>query len=575
MASIVSDNFRIFASQQFIESLAEPYEPTIVNATSIVVGSTYTIKTLGNTNWQLVGAPEGATEGTIFTAIAVGTGTGTVWKLRSDSDDSAKAFRSKIYLFIGRPQAWNPTTVAEKYSSLTTDTAPSPVDSIDELNEIFDDMISLKRITATDVSPVIRRRIWKTGTVYDMYRHDYSPSNLSVTGASKLYDSQFYVINDQYQVYKCIYNGYFPGTYPNGRVSTVQPSGTSTSIINTSDGYKWKYMYSLTINDYIKFVSSDFMAIKKDDNVSAAATEGTIEQCIVSNTGSGLNYTTATTYYTPILGDGTNGAVQITVGNTSPNTGKITSASIINVGSGYTFGTIDLTKCYTTYSSGTFGGTTVDLGTATNAKIVAIISPAGGHGTNPVAELGGYRVMINKSLDFLDGDGDIPVDMQFRRFGLISDPQISGDDFLSPTGTVCKAIAFPLETTTSFIPGEIITQDTTGAKGRVVHWDSVNKVLRYYQNEYISAAQLNTNAYKLISFSGANAIKSASNTVGLTPRTSFSTASGETFVGRTFSSGYSNSEITKNSGNILYIENRSPVTRADDQIEDIKLVIEF
>jgi len=558
-----------------MESLAEPYEPSIVNATSIVVGSTYTIKSLGNTNWQLVGAPTGATEGTIFTAIAVGIGTGTVWKLRSDSDDSSKAFRSKIYLFIGRPQAWNPVTVSEKYSSLTTDTAPSPVDSIDELNEIFDDMISFKRITSTDVAPVIRRRVWKTGTIYDMYRHDYSPSNLSVTGASKLYDSQFYVINGQYQVYKCIYNGFYPGTYPNGRTSTVEPSGTSTSIVTTSDGYKWKYMYSLTINDYIKFVSSDFMAIKKDDNVSAAATVGTVEQCLVTNVGSGLNYTTATTYYTPILGDGSSGAVQVTVGNTSPNTGKITGVYVINVGSGYTFGTIDLSKCYTTYSSGTFGGTVVDLATSTNANAIAIISPPKGHGTNPVNELGGYRVMINKSLDFLDGDGDIPVDTQFRRFGLISDPQISGDDFLSPTGTICKAIAFPLETTTSFVPGEIITQSPTGAKGRVVHWDSVNKVLRYYQNEYISSSQLNDFKHKLISFSGANSITSVSNAAGLTPRTSFSNASGETFVGRTFSSGYSDSEVTKNSGNILYIENRSPVTRADDQIEDIKLVIEF
>jgi hypothetical protein len=29
------------------------------------------------------------------------------------------------------------------------------------------------------------------------------------------------------------------------------------------------------------------------------------------------------------------------------------------------------------------------------------------------------------------------------------------------------------------------------------------------------------------------------------------------------------------SGDVLYVENRSPVTRADDQIEDVKLIIEF
>jgi hypothetical protein len=34
-------------------------------------------------------------------------------------------------------------------------------------------------------------------------------------------------------------------------------------------------------------------------------------------------------------------------------------------------------------------------------------------------------------------------------------------------------------------------------------------------------------------------------------------------------------DFQKFSGDVLYIENRSPVTRADDQIEDVKLIIEF
>ena len=33
--------------------------------------------------------------------------------------------------------------------------------------------------------------------------------------------------------------------------------------------------------------------------------------------------------------------------------------------------------------------------------------------------------------------------------------------------------------------------------------------------------------------------------------------------------------MKKFSGDVLYVENRSPVTRADDQIEDVKLIIEF
>ena len=48
-----------------------------VNANSLVVGTTYTVKTLGTTNFTLVGAPAN-TVGTKFTANGVGVGTGTV-----------------------------------------------------------------------------------------------------------------------------------------------------------------------------------------------------------------------------------------------------------------------------------------------------------------------------------------------------------------------------------------------------------------------------------------------------------------------------------------------------------------
>ena len=42
-----------------------------------------------------------------------------------------------------------------------------------------------------------------------------------------------------------------------------------------------------------------------------------------------------------------------------------------------------------------------------------------------------------------------------------------------------------------------------------------------------------------------------------------------------FTDGKATPEIAANSGDIVYIENRRQITRAADQIEDIKLVIEF
>jgi hypothetical protein len=533
MPSLVTDNFRVFAAEQFIESLEEPYSSVDVpNA--------------------------------------------------DDTSSVAQAYRSKIYLFIGRSYNWRDTTsgaVVEKYSGSSTVTdfsPPEPVDSYDELNEIYDDMIAIKRVTRSDVSQVIRKRVWQNNTVYDMYRNNYSTSNLSATGQSKLFDSQFYVMNSSYQVYKCIYNGQSP-TYPNGKPSTVEPTGTSTAIIDSpTDGYRWKYMYTLSIADYIKFVSTDFIPVKSDSTVISAAVNGAINQVVISNRGSGL---TAGTYYTPVIGDGGLGAdatkaiIKIVVPSSGTNANKIDTVEIQTAGSDYTFGKITLTECYSSINNALSRSGTVTNLSAGSSSIEVIISPPGGHGSDVTRELGAYRVMINKSLDFLDGSGDIPVDMQFRRFGLISDPQTSSNaDFVTTTAAVCKCIKFSSGSVGDFTNGEIITQNSTGAKGRVIHWDSTTKILRYYQNEYISATQSNSNANKLVAFSGANAIVGNISTTSLTPDTGVAST---TISGITFTNGYADAEIKKFSGQILYVENRKPVFRSNDQIEDVKLVVEF
>jgi len=533
MPSLVTDNFRVFAAEQFIESLEEPYTS--------------------------VGVPDS-----------------------DDSSAASQAYRSKIYLFIGRSYNWNdgsaPLSGGEKYgqvSAVSDFSPPDPVDSYDELSEIYDDMIAIKRVTRSDVSQVIRKRTWQNNTVYDMYRSNYSSSNLSATGQSKLYDSQFYVINSNYQVYKCIFNGQSP-TYPNGRPSTEEPTGTSTGIIDSpTDNYRWKYMYTLSISDYIKFVSTDFIPVKADSTVSSAAVGGAINQVVITNRGSGL---TAGTYYSPIIGDGglggdtTKAIARIVVPSSDTNANKIDTAEIQQAGTGYTFGKLNLAECYSSINDALARTGTVTSLSANSSAVEVVISPPGGHGSDALRELGAYRVMINKSLDFLDGSGDIPVDMQFRRFGLISDPQTTANaDFTTTTAAVCKSIKFSSSAVTNFTNGEIITQATTGAKGRIIHWDSTTKILRYYQNEYISAQQSGSNANKLVEFSGANAITGATSGTVLTPDTAYSS----TISGITFTSGYNAGEIKKFSGQILYVENRKPVFRSNDQIEDVKLVVEF
>ena len=150
-------------------------------------------------------------------------------------------------------------------------------------------------------------------------------------------------MNSHYQVYKCIYNGESP-SYPNGRASTVEPTGNSTTIIESSaDGYRWKYMYTITISDYIKFVSSDFIPVKNDSAVNSAAVDGAIEQLLIDNRGSGND---SGTYYCPIIGDGNTAAIaRVVVPPTGSNANKI---DVVDLESGSVSNGVTLRRVYHT-----------------------------------------------------------------------------------------------------------------------------------------------------------------------------------------------------------------------------------
>ena len=120
-----------------------------------------------------------------------------------------------------------------------------------------------------------------------------------------------------------------------------------------------------------------------------------------------------------------------------------------------------------------------------------------------------------------------------------------------------------------FDADEKITQTSTGAVGRVVEWDATNKIL-YYQQERFTNYGVNA-ASNTVLFSGANAITGADSSATGTP----SSTSSETVDSIAFSSGYANPEMHPDSGDIIYIENRRPISRASDQTEDVKIIVEF
>jgi hypothetical protein len=85
----------------------------------------------------------------------------------------------------------------------------------------------------------------------------------------------------EYNVYKCISNNF-------GSISTAKPSGKSTSIVQTADGYRWKYMYSLTDADLLKFLTTNYMAINVNDDVVSTAVPGTIDSIVLQIKVSGM-----------------------------------------------------------------------------------------------------------------------------------------------------------------------------------------------------------------------------------------------------------------------------------------------
>ena len=448
----------------------------------------------------------------------------------------SEATPTTYYLFVGRPQAFSAST-----GGVTDSVPPTPIDNVVDEYMYYRDMIAAKKIAASDRTYAIPRHDWATGTVYDYYRGDYGATvNGSVVetvgGITDPFatTSKMYVRSSAGNVYKCMWNN-------NGGASDTEPSGTSTSEYSIgSDKYVWKYMYTHTTTETTNFLTTDFMAVHTDATVSAAAVDGAVNRYVIANAGAG---DTTGTYATQTLrGDGSSATFTVVV-----NGGSVQSVTGVAVGTGYTFA-----DCNIDNISG--------IGTpSTSAVIVPIIGPKGGHGYNAMEELGGFYVMTNTSIAGTAGSGDFVVDQDFRRIGVVRDPFDFG------TTTICTADTRQAlkNVTFSGTPGvftndEVITGGTSGAKGIVVDFDATTKILKYIQTEWTGVkTTAGATQQDLVAFAASEIITGAD--------------SGSTGTVSTVN----NPEIESYSGDSIYVENRAPITRASDQTENIKLIIEF
>ena len=602
MAAIISDKFRIFNAKQFLESLTEGTSETDPDRSRM---------------YFFVGRPQpwrayleiyskNTTGFTVGDEVYVGTYPGTFRATIANVYESAllltDVFGSNGINSTPGPgaalkcrtggQAGSDTGAEAKagvYRYGDENIPPLPLDNQREKINLYDELIAAKRITSAFARTVIRRYNWdiQVNPVFDMWKPDYSATpggggqigKETATGATSIADAKFYVMNSQYEVFKCIFNG-DPTSNQN---ATEEPSvaganydaATGLYTETTGNGYVWKYMYTIPTDDVLKFLSSDFMPIVLPNNASRQAVEalavaGAIDAVVVEDAGTTNSLPASSTLYAGIVGDGTGGVVEIV----TTGTGTISSASVAVRGSGYTYANILLSSLFTdsglstAYSGPAYNG---------NASVEAILPPPGGHGSDHETELNGKRVMTNIRLTYAEGGGDFPVDNDFRRIGIIADPIKRSTDVVAIDDTLSGLKALRITgANADYSVDETIVQTVAGgtAKGTVVSWtldggSTTDGVLKYIQTNDAHAdggvvrefEDPNTNAAQVI---GEQSTAQGSITLYT-----------NNLLGSEFQDGIAQPDIKNNSGEVIYIENRRLITRAPDQIEDIKLVIEF
>jgi len=490
------------------------------------------------------------------------------------------------YSFIGLPNA---TEVQSDWDS----NPPSPKDNFDEENNYWDTMIALKKINASDVRQVIPRITWVSGNTYDMYRHDYSRSNTAkVSGATNLYSSLFYVMNSEYKVYICLQNGTSPDN-PNGRPSLDEPTFTDLEprvAGSSGDGYVWKYLYTINPSDLVKFESTDFIPVSVNwatttnaDNsaVRDNAVDGSIKIVTITNRGVGLGTANSTYTRVPIKGDGTGAECTIIINNDQ----KVESITVSNQGSGYTYGSVDL-------EAGN-----VPTGT-TRPTFNVIISPKGGHGKDIYRELGAYNVLLYSRIENDIENPDFITGNQISRIGIVQNPQAFESTDLLSLDKASAVYALKLTgagySTAAFAADAYITQTIstgTTAVGRVINYDQITGVLKYWQDRSNAgfttvgvAITTPTYGFKQNRFTSSpgtgGGLAISGGTVSLSIDSTFTgvstTINSRTYyLGQSFTSGVSNPEVKKYSGNIIYADNRPSITRSSNQKEDIKVILQF
>lgn len=492
------------------------------------------------------------------------------------------------YVYLSKHIPWD---IPSSPDTLTDTTAAE--------KSIWDNMIAAKKVTGNDIEFVIPRINWTANNSYRQFDDTITLDTL-LTSNSLANIYSYYAINSERNVYKCLSNNLSSN-------STVEPLGTNLGnrgIIETADGYLWKYMYNIQTSN--KFLANSWLPApssisQSEYSSSANATiDGEITTIVVSANGSGYFHTNAnvSSFNTScsvltveasvdmanliltnmgVTGNGIAGNTYITAvdlvnrkinlsystsssgGGTSntlsfktrvivdgDGTGAVATANL----SGNSIGTITLTSYGTNY---TYANVNI-YGTSTGGNVAsarAIIGPKYGHGYNPAKELGGHNVMIALKI----GEGDttegnlISANTSFRQYGLIRNPHKYGENtavtYANSNTVISQVTAVTLIAGSNYQVDEFVYQGTLASP-----------TFSGYVESFSSTVINLTNVRGSI-------------TVGSVLKGTVTNPTGRTV------SSIDYPEFEKYTGDILYNENIVAIQRVAGQAENIKFVVRF
>ena len=415
------------------------------------------------------------------------------------------------YCFISGIQAWANNAAP-----------PTPTQDQKSIKAVFNGIIAAKQVTTDEISPVVQRIDWTANTVYTYYRDDIDM--FALNPSTGLLVNNFYVKNRYDQVFKCLWNN-------NGAQSVNEPYfqpgvyGTN-NIFQGADNYKWKYMFTVDAGAKTKFMDSSWIPVPISINtinpMTTSAGAGSIDVVNVISGGSGYSSSIPTTITI-------NGSGLGFVGTPLIANGVITDVVVNVPGSNYTY-----------------ANATISTTSGNGAILISPTSPIGGHGFDPLSELGCYNVMYSVQFNSSE-NGVIPTDITYYQMGLIVNP-IATSTAPNPANSTVYNTTTSLIVSPgfgSFVSGEVAYQGTSANtstfSGTVVDFNVA------------------TNVLTLINIQGVPTINGS--VYGNTSQTTRSLFS------------YTPPDFQIFTGRIIYVDNRSGITRSSDGIEKFNFVL--